>query len=143
MIYFNFDHLARVSPFITDKAGKPMDKNPLLDVRVRRAISKAINRQAIAERVMEGQAIPSGQLVSDKLFGHVPGLKPDAFDPEGAKKCQGENPDAVVLQIHIIDPAICEHRPCKNPACACPQRYRLPLAEQKNRDSFHWQYTRW
>ena len=27
---------------------------------------------AIAERVMEGQAIPSGQLVSDKLFGHVP-----------------------------------------------------------------------
>ena len=54
VIYFNFDHLARVSPFITDKAGKPMDKNPLLDVRVRRAISKAINRQAIADRVMEG-----------------------------------------------------------------------------------------
>ena len=38
-----------------------------IDVRVRRAISKAINRPAIAERVMEGQAIPSGQLVSEKL----------------------------------------------------------------------------
>ncbi len=86
VIYFNFDHLARSSPFITDKAGKPLEKNPLLDVRVRRAISKAINRQAIAERVMEGQAIPSGQLVSDKLFGHVPGLKADPYDVEGAKK---------------------------------------------------------
>ncbi len=67
VIYFNFDHLAASSPFITDKAGKPLDKNPLLDVRVRRAISKAINRQAIADRVMEGQAVPSGQLVSEKL----------------------------------------------------------------------------
>src|SRR5213079_1487451 len=56
VIYFNFDHLARVSPFISGKAGKPLAKNPLLDVRVRRAISKAINRQAIVDRVMEGQA---------------------------------------------------------------------------------------
>src|SRR5204862_3207288 len=47
VIYFNFDHLQRSSPFITDKAGKPLDKNPLLDIRVRRAISKAINRPAI------------------------------------------------------------------------------------------------
>jgi len=86
VIYFNFDHLQRQSPFITAKDGKPLDKNPLLDLRVRRAISKAINRPAIAERVMEGQAIPSGQLVSDRLFGFVPGLKADAYDPEGAKK---------------------------------------------------------
>jgi peptide/nickel transport system substrate-binding protein len=102
VIYFNFDHLARSSPFITDKAGKPLDKNPLLDPRVRRAISKAINRPAIAERVMEGQAIPSGQLVSEKLFGHVPGLKADAYDPEGAKKLLAEAgyPDGFALTIH-------------------------------------------
>src|SRR4029453_15046887 len=42
-IYFNFDHFGRLAPFITDKPGKPLAKNPLLDVRVRRAISKAIN----------------------------------------------------------------------------------------------------
>jgi peptide/nickel transport system substrate-binding protein len=102
VIYFNFDHLARSSPFITDKAGKPLDKNPLLDVRVRRAISKAINRPAIADRVMEGQAIPSGQLVSEKLFGHVPGLKADAYDPEGAKKLLAEAgyPDGFAITIH-------------------------------------------
>ena len=102
VIYFNFDHLARVSPFITDKTGKPMDKNPLLDVHVRRAISKAINRPAIAERVMEGQAIPSGQLVSEKLFGHVPGLKADGYDPDGAKKLLAEAgyPDGFNVTIH-------------------------------------------
>jgi peptide/nickel transport system substrate-binding protein len=102
VIYFNFDHLQRVSPFITDKAGKPLDKNPLLDPRVRRAISKAINRPAIAERVMEGQAIPSGQLVSEKLFGHVPGLKADAYDLEGAKKLLAEAgyPDGFSVTIH-------------------------------------------
>jgi peptide/nickel transport system substrate-binding protein len=102
VIYFNFDHLDRVSPFITAKDGKPLAKNPLLDVRVRRAISKAINRQAIAERVMEGQAVPSGQLVSERLFGHVPGLKADAYDPEGAKKLLAEAgyPDGFNLTIH-------------------------------------------
>ncbi len=102
VIYFNFDHLARVSPFITDKTGKPLDRNPLLDVRVRRAISKAINRPAIADRVMEGQAIPSGQLVSEKLFGHVPGLKADAYDPDGAKKLLAEAgyPDGFNITIH-------------------------------------------
>jgi len=102
VIYFNFDHLQRASPFITDKAGKPLDKNPLLDVRVRRAISKAINRPAIADRVMEGQAVPSGQLVSEKLFGNVPGLKAEAFDPEGAKKLLAEAgyPDGFNITIH-------------------------------------------
>jgi peptide/nickel transport system substrate-binding protein len=60
VIYFNFDHLQRKSPFITAKDGKPLDKNPLTDLRVRRAISKAINRPAIAERVMEGQRFRRG-----------------------------------------------------------------------------------
>ena len=102
VIYFNFDHLQRVSPFITGKDGKPLDKNPLLDVRVRHAMSKAINREAIAQRVMEGQAIPSGQLVSDRLFGFVPGLKAEAYDPEGAKKLLKEAgyPDGFNLTIH-------------------------------------------
>ena len=103
VIYFNFDHLdarrARSSPA---KDGKPLDKNPLQDVRVRRAISKAINRPAIAERVMEGQAIPSGQLVSEKLFGHNPALKAEAYDPEGAKKLLAEAgyPNGFNLTIH-------------------------------------------
>ncbi len=102
VIYFNFDFLDRSSPFITGKDGKPLAKNPLLDLRVRRAMSKAINRPAIADRVMEGQAVPSGQLVSDHLFGFVPGLKAEAYDPAGAKKLLAEAgyPDGFNLTIH-------------------------------------------
>lgn len=42
------------SKFLTDKAGKPLDKNPLLDVRVRKALNMAINREAIADRAARG-----------------------------------------------------------------------------------------
>jgi peptide/nickel transport system substrate-binding protein len=102
VIYFNFDHLSRVSPFITAKDGKPLDRNPLQDVRVRRAISKAINRAAIADRVMEGFATPSGQLVSEKLFGHNPTLKAEAYDVDGAKNLLAEAgyPNGFNLTIH-------------------------------------------
>ncbi|MBK6393845.1 MAG: ABC transporter substrate-binding protein [Betaproteobacteria bacterium] len=102
VIYFNFDHLERSSPFVTGKDGKPLAANPLRDLRVRKAISKAINRPAIAERVMEGQATPAGQLVSEKLFGHVPGMKAEAYDPDGAKKLLAEAgyPDGFNLTIH-------------------------------------------
>ena len=102
VIYFNFDHLERASPFVTGKDGKPLAKNPLRDLRVRKAISKAINRPAIAERVMEGQATPAGQLVSEKLFGNVPGMKAEAYDPDGAKKLLAEAgyPDGFNLTIH-------------------------------------------
>jgi peptide/nickel transport system substrate-binding protein len=43
------------SPFVSDKAGRPLAKNPLKDPRVRKALSKAINRTAIVDKVMEGE----------------------------------------------------------------------------------------
>lgn len=41
-------------------------------------------------------------------------------DPEGAEKCRRENPDAFIIQLIIIDPPRCEHKPCKSPDCNCP-----------------------
>ncbi len=102
LIYLHMDSDRDVSPFVTDKAGKPLAKNPLKDPRVRKAISKAINRPAIVEKVMEGEAIPAGQLVPDFLFGATKNLKVEAFDPEGAKKLLAEAgyPDGFGLTIH-------------------------------------------
>jgi len=102
LIYLHMDSDRDVSPFVTDKAGKPLAKNPLKDPRVRKAISKAINRPAIVEKVMEGEAIPSGQLVADFLFGATKNLKVEPYDPEGAKKLLAEAgyPDGFGLTIH-------------------------------------------
>jgi len=50
----------------------------------------AINRQAIAERLMDGAALPASNLVSPPVFGYAADLKPDAYDPEGAKRLLAE-----------------------------------------------------
>jgi peptide/nickel transport system substrate-binding protein len=85
VIYFHLDHFRETSPFITSKDGSAI-KNPLRDQRVRLAISKAINRDAIVERIMEGAAIPAGQLLADQFFGVSKKLKPEKYDVEGARK---------------------------------------------------------
>ncbi len=90
LMYVHMDSDRTVSPDITDKNGKPLDRNPLKDARVRKALSKLINRPAIVSRVMEDQAVPAGQLVPDFLFGATKNLKVEAFDPEGAKKLLAE-----------------------------------------------------
>jgi peptide/nickel transport system substrate-binding protein len=86
IIFYHLDQFREKSPFLTDKAGKPLEKNPLMDLRVRQAISKAIDREAIRSRVMEGLALPTANLVPPPMFGSVPTLQPDKFDPEGARK---------------------------------------------------------
>jgi len=102
LIYLHMDSDRDATPFVTDHAGRPLAKNPLKDPRVRRAISKAINRQAIVEKVMEGEAIPSGQLVAEFLFGATKSLKVEPYDPEGAKKLLAEAgyPEGFGLTIH-------------------------------------------
>ena len=102
VIYLHLDSNRDKTPFVFDNSGKPLDKNPLKDVRVRKAMSKAINRQAIVERVMEGAAIAAGQLLPDGFFGVSPKLKPEPFDPEGAKKLLAEAgyPDGFRLTLH-------------------------------------------
>ena len=86
LIFLFMDHLHAQSPVITDNAGKVLDKNPLKDLKVRQALSIAIDRQAIAQRVMEGAAAPTAQFLSIGAFGTLPGLQPAKADPEGAKK---------------------------------------------------------
>ncbi len=59
VIYLHFDHAQEPSPGITGTDGK----NPFKDMRVREAVSKAINREAIVDRIMGGMAMPAGELL--------------------------------------------------------------------------------
>ena len=105
LMYVHMDSDRAVTPTVTAKDGKPLDRNPLKDARVRKALSKMINRPAIVERVMEGEAIPAGQLVPDFLFGATKNLKVEPFDPEGAKKLLAEAgyPDGFEITIHATN----------------------------------------
>ncbi len=89
-IFFHLDQYRAQPPLVTDLAGKPLATNPFMDVRVRRAISKAINRKALVERAMENVAVPASNVVAPQIFGHNASVKPEAFDPDGAKKLLAE-----------------------------------------------------
>ncbi len=103
VIYVHLNQSTEKSPpFVTGKDGKPLDKNPFRDVRVRKALSMAINRDAIVDRVMEKKAVAASQLLADNFFGTSKKLKPTPYDPDGAKKLLAEAgyPNGFALTIH-------------------------------------------
>src|SRR4029077_15524315 len=72
LIFLALDHSRDgPSPFVSGADGEKMGKNPLKDRRVRQALSIAINRQAIVDRVMEGAAVPSGQYLPPGVYSHA------------------------------------------------------------------------
>lgn len=115
-VYLSLDSGRDRPPFLTDKAGNPLQKNPFKDVRVRKAISKGINRSLIAQRLMEGFAQPASQLAPEGLSGYNASLQSEAYDPEGAKKSLADAgwPDGFGLTVHctsdriVNDSKICE-----------------------------------
>jgi peptide/nickel transport system substrate-binding protein len=102
LVHLQLDSERDRSPFVTDKSGRPAERNPLRDPRVRQAISKAINRAAIVERIMEGMAVPAGQMMPDGFSAVSPSLRPDAYDPDGARKLlvAAGYPDGFGLSLH-------------------------------------------
>ena len=90
LIYLGVDASRAATPFATDLQGNPLAVNPLKDVRVRRALSLAINRDGIRDKVMDGFSEPTGQLMPEGASGYDPALPPDPYDPELAKKLLAE-----------------------------------------------------
>ncbi|MGL5737171.1 MAG: ABC transporter substrate-binding protein, partial [Beijerinckiaceae bacterium] len=74
------------APTVFAKDGSALPKNPLQDVRVRRAIDLAIDRKALAEVAMEGLGAPATQLVTPSIFGFNKAIPARKYDPAEAKK---------------------------------------------------------
>ena len=90
LIFLQTDSSRDRSPGLTDTAGKPLDRNPFRDQRVREALSVAINREALTGRLLNGQAKPAGQLLPPGFFGTSDKLVPPPYDPARAKRLLAE-----------------------------------------------------
>lgn len=103
-VIFLYPDFSRVGeePFITDNNGAKLPVNPLRDVRVRQALSVAINRPAIVERVMQGTAVATGQWLPPGAFGYAPEVGVPAYDPAKAKVLLAEAgfPQGFKLTLH-------------------------------------------
>jgi peptide/nickel transport system substrate-binding protein len=89
MMYLHLDRHRETSPHITAKDGSPIP-NPLHNLKVRQAMSAAINRQAIVERLMEKEAEPAGQFLVERYPGASKTLKPEPFDLAKARALLAE-----------------------------------------------------
>jgi peptide/nickel transport system substrate-binding protein len=95
------------------EAGEP---NPLLDVRVRKAMYHAINMDDIRDYVMQGCSYPWSQPMAEAVFGYNPDVERLPYDPQLAKQLLTEAgyPDGFKIRLdcpnnrYINDQAIGE-----------------------------------
>lgn len=80
----------RIDPFLETYFFRlNVRKAPLDDVRIRRALSLAIDRDAIASKILPGGRQPAPTFVSPLLVGYTPPAR-KAYDPEAARRLLAE-----------------------------------------------------
>lgn len=82
LIYLQMDQDRVNSP----KVESPTGKNPLMDVRVRKAIYLGIDEEAIVKYVMNSFAFAAGQFYPSAVFGYDKTVERPAHNPKKAKK---------------------------------------------------------
>ncbi len=83
LIFLQLDTAREASPKVTGP-------NALRDPRVRQALSLALNRPVMQDRVMDGVALPATQFLPDGMVGTIPGLQLPPYDPARAKALLAE-----------------------------------------------------
>ncbi len=89
LLFLTLDSDRTDSPFLRGRDGSRI-ANPLRDARVRRALSLAINRDALVSRVLQGQAMAAGDLGPPGYFGTSPDMTPPPFNLEEARRLLAE-----------------------------------------------------
>jgi peptide/nickel transport system substrate-binding protein len=91
-------------------------KNPFKDIRVREAFYKAIDIEAIKNRVMRGLSTPSALMIAPQLYALSKDFTRPKYDADGAKKLLTEAgyPDGFEVTMdcpndrYVNDAAICQ-----------------------------------
>jgi peptide/nickel transport system substrate-binding protein len=91
-------------------------RNPFKDIRVREAFYKAIDIEAIKNRVMRGLSTPSALMIAPQLYALSKDFTRPKYDPDGAKKLLTEAgyPDGFEVTMdcpndrYVNDAAICQ-----------------------------------
>ena len=63
-----------------------MDKPPLNDIKVRKALTLAINKQAIIDAIYQGAAEPAKNFIPPTMWGYNNDVQDYPYDPEQAKQ---------------------------------------------------------
>lgn len=66
------------------------DRPPLTDVRVRRALNHAVDRQRLSDAFFSGLPVVASSILPPHLLGHDPALRPYRHDPERARALLAE-----------------------------------------------------
>lgn len=92
LVFLGFDRTEQglETGFIKAHDGSALTRNPLSDPRVLRALSLAIDRRAIVERINQGEAVLANQYVPEGFFGWSPDIPAPAYDPEEARRLLAE-----------------------------------------------------
>jgi peptide/nickel transport system substrate-binding protein len=91
-------------PQVADAAGRPLPGNPFRDLRVRRALSLAIDRWALATEVMGGAAEPAGQWLPPGAYSHDPATPVPPHDPALARRLLAEAGFPAGFQLILQSP---------------------------------------
>ncbi|HAI52605.1 MAG TPA: hypothetical protein DCL99_04855 [Firmicutes bacterium] len=84
-----------------------MQMEPFTDREVRRAISMAINREEIANQLLQGLYTPAKSILPNSVLGYDPDLEPIEYNPAKAKEilASAGYPDGLHIQAITTDTA--------------------------------------
>ncbi|WP_289041170.1 ABC transporter substrate-binding protein [uncultured Aliiroseovarius sp.] len=90
-------YILNIAPVVKDEEpqpikvdGKEVEGNPLQDLRVRKALDLAINRDVLVNVVLEGLGTPANQLMPEGFFGYSDKLPKREYNVEKAKELLAE-----------------------------------------------------
>jgi peptide/nickel transport system substrate-binding protein len=90
VIYISFDVVGRAGP------------TPVQNIKVREAISHAVDVDGIITHVLDGRGLKLGTIVNPMKFGYDPSIKPVPYDPGRAKQLLAEAGQANGLTLNFM-----------------------------------------